>query len=505
MMQKTLSSSLLIAFVALASAHAGARSNAAVKTPAANEAATARHYAALVAGEPKTAELTLFFSQMPKGGDLHHHYSGAIYAETYVDFLDKQGFCVNKHTYRVETDKAAIEAERAKAPAARNCLSTAEVVADDATYRELLQRWSSKDFANHGALQPPPDRQFFQTFGYFGPVSNANFHEGLVEIKNRAIGENVSYIETMLKMSPFVVNKEFDDQAWKNADKDAALDAQMRAWMNALDADEGFNARIADFVARIDEAAAGIDDDNFTMRYQTYVLRLLNPSQVFSSMLAGFKSAAKGGKGEGKIVGVNIVGQESNMVSMRDYTLHMKMFRFLKSVYPDVKIALHAGELALGDVPPEGLEFHIDQALNIAGAQRIGHGIDLAHEANAPAIMKTMHDKDIPVEINLTSNAFINGVQGANHPVTLYRKYGVPYVISTDDAGVTRHNLAGEYVLFASRYKPSYAELKKASYNSIRYSFLAPSDKTRLTRQLDARFARFEAGMAALERTSVKR
>lgn len=502
MMQKTLSRSVLIALAALASAHAGARSNAAVKTPAANEAATARHYAALIAGaEPKTAELTLFFSQMPKGGDLHHHYSGAVYAESYVDFLDKQGVCVNKHTFRVETDKAVIEAERAKAPAARNCLSTAEVYADDATWRELLQRWSSKDFANHGALQPPPDRQFFQTFGYFGPVSNANFHEGLVEIKQRAIQENVGYVETMFKMSPFVVNKEFDQQAWDNAGKDAALDAQMRAWMNALDADEGFNAKISDFVARIDEAAAGIDDDNFTMRYQTYVLRLLNPSQVFSSMLAGFKSASKGGK----IVGVNIVGQESQMVSMRDYTLHMKMFRFLKSVYPDVKIALHAGELALGDVPPEQLEFHIDQALNIAGAQRIGHGIDLAHESNAPAIMKAMREKDIPVEINLTSNAFINGVKGEDHPVTLYRKYGVPYVISTDDAGVTRHNLANEYVLFASRYKPNYAELKKASYNSIRYSFLAPADKTRLTRQLDARFAKFEAGMAALDRTTVKR
>jgi len=498
MMQKTLSSSLpivLTAALAVAGGGAAARTNA----PGANEAATARHYAALVAGaEPKMAELTLFFSQMPKGGDLHHHYSGAIYAETYVDFLDKQGFCVNKHTYRVETDKAAIEAERAKAPAARNCLSTAEVVADDATWRELLQRWSSKDFANHGALQPPPDRQFFQTFGYFGPVSNANFHEGLIEIKERAVQENVGYIETMFKMSPFVVDKEFDQQAWRTASDDTAFDAQMRAWMNTLDADAAFNAKIADFVAKIDEAAAGIDDDNFTMRYQTYVLRLLNPSQVFSSMLAGFKSAAKGGK----IVGVNIVGQESNMVSMRDYTLHMKMFRFLKSVYPDVKVALHAGELALGDVPPEQLQFHIDQAIGIAGANRIGHGIDLAHETHAPQIMKTMRDKDIPVEINLTSNAFINGVKGADHPVTLYRKYGVPYVISTDDAGVTRHNLSNEYVLFASRYKPSYAELKKASYNSLRYSFLAPADKARLTKQLDARFAKFEAGVVAMDRNA---
>jgi adenosine deaminase/adenosine deaminase CECR1 len=491
--------SLLAALIAVAfAAPAGARTTAA----GTNEAATARHYAALIAGsEPKTAELTLFFSQMPKGGDLHHHYSGAVYAETYVDFLDKQGFCVNKQTYRIETDKAVVEAERAKPARDRNCLSTNDVYADDFTYRELLQRWSSKDFANHTTPQAPPDRQFFQTFGYFGPVSNANFHEGLLEIKERAIRENLAYVETMFKMSPFVVNADFDAKAWKNAEDDAALDAQLRTWMTELDKDAKFNASIYDFVAKIDDAARGIDDERFTMRYQTYVLRLLNPSQVFSSMLSGFKAAAKGGK----IVGVNIVGQESQMVSMRDYTLHMKMFRFLKKVYPDVKVALHAGELALGDVRPEDLQYHIDQALNIAGANRIGHGIDLAHETAAPALMKEMRAKDIPVEINLTSNAFISGIQGENHPITLYRKYGVPYVISTDDAGVTRHTLSNEYVLFASRYKPSYAEIKKTAYDSIRYSFLDKDGKARMTRQLDGRFNRFEAEIATLDRSSVKR
>lgn len=488
-MQKTLSASLLAAF-----AIAGAAQAAPIK---ANEAATARHYAALIAGaEPKMAELTLFFSQMPKGADLHHHYSGAIYAEQYVDFLDKQGFCVNKQSYRIETDKAVVDAERAKPAAQRNCLATGDVYADDFTWRELLQRWSSKDFRNHGALQAPPDRQFFQTFGYFGPVSNANFHEGLLALKARAIEENVSYIETMFKMSPFVSNPDFDAKAWQNARDDATLDAQLREWTAALEHDAAFNASIADFVAKIDEAAAGIDDANFTMRYQTYVLRLLKPSQVFSSMLAGFKAAS----GSDKIVGVNIVGQESNAVSMRDYTLHMKMFRFLETLYPNVKVALHAGELALGDVPPEDLGYHIEQALDIAHARRIGHGIDLAHEENAIAIMQKMRADDIPVEVNLTSNAFINGVQGADHPITLYRKYGVPYVISTDDAGVTRHNLANEYVLFASRYKPGYAEVKRASYNGIRYSFLPAADKARLTRQLDQRFAKFEAEIAGLDR-----
>ncbi|NNG25357.1 adenosine deaminase [Telluria aromaticivorans] len=482
----------------LALAFAGAP-QALAKGPAntANEAATARHYASLVAGEPKTAELTLFFTQMPKGGDLHHHYSGSVYAEQYVDFLDKQGYCLNKQTYRIETKKEVIDAERAKPAEQRNCLSTAEVHADDFTYRELLQRWSNKDFNNHGAMQPPPDRLFFQTFGFFGPVSNANFREGLQELKKRAIEENVGYIETMFKMSPFVVNKDFDLLAWQNANDDKAFDAQMGAWLAVLEQDEAFGKSTEDFVTKIHESAEGIDDERFTMRYQTYVLRLLNPSQVFSSMVSGFKAA----KMSDKIVGVNIVGQESTMVSMRDYSLHMKMFRFLKARYPDVKVAMHAGELALGDVPPEGLKFHIDQALVIAGADRIGHGIDLAHESNAPAIMAKMRKDDIPVEINLTSNSFINGIEGANHPVTLYRKYGVPYVISTDDAGVTRHTLSNEYVLFASRYKPGYAEMKKASYNSIRYAFLPVAEKQRLTRQLDARFAAFEARIAGLVKT----
>ena len=102
----------------------------------------------------------------------------------------------------------------------------------------------------------------------------------------------------------------------------------------------------------------------------------------------------------------------------------------------ELEVALHAGELALGDVPPEELQYHIDQAVNLAGADRIGHGIDLAHETNVVAIMQRMREKDIPVEINLTSNSFISGVAGANHPINLYRKYGVPFVISTDDAGV---------------------------------------------------------------------
>lgn len=453
---------------------------------ASNAELTRRHFAALLAApQPKLAELTMFFTLMPKGGDLHHHYSGAIYAEQYLEWIDKQNYCVNQASYQIETHTPA-----------GDCVSGSAVMNNNTLLAQLLQRWSDKDFYNHSTQQSPPDRQFFDTFGYFGPISSFNTADGLQRLKQRAIQENLSYIETMFHSAPMDKNSQFDLQAIAGGVNDAML----AAYSAELEQNKAFNDGISAYLDDVNTGGAGIDDAQFTLRYQSFVVRLLSPSQVFSAMLSSFKLASQ----SPKIVGVNIVGQESVNVSMRDYLLHMQMFKFLKAKYPKVNLALHAGELALGVVPPEGLTSHIKDAIDVAGAQRIGHGIDIAHESNPLAIMKKMRDQKIAVEINLSSNDFILGVKGEAHPITLYRKYGVPFVISTDDAGVSRNNLSGEYVLFASRYKTDYAEVKKLSYDSLRYSFLAGDDKQRLLKALDGKFAKFEAEIAAAGQKSKK-
>ncbi len=111
---------------------------------------------------------------------------------------------------------------------------------------------------------------------------------------------------------------------------------------------------------------------------------------------------------------------------MTDYTLQMHMLDYLHSVYPQVHISLHAGELAPGMVPPEGLRFHIRQAVELGHAERIGHGVDVMYEGDAPALLKELAAKHIMIEINLTSNDGILGIKGADHPLPLYRKAGVP-------------------------------------------------------------------------------
>jgi adenosine deaminase/adenosine deaminase CECR1 len=457
-----------------------------------DEEITKRHFAALVKGpEPKLAELTMFMTLMPKGGDLHHHYSGALYAEQYLEWVDKEGFCVNKNTYAIDIAKDVAKAEQGKPLADRVCLSGQDVMNNNTVLANLLQRWSDKDFYNHSASQSPPDRQFFDTFAYFNPVASTNAADGLQRLKQRAIQENLSYIETIYEIAPIAQDVDFD----KKAAAGTVTDADLAALSAKLEQDKAFQGWIGAYLDNVKTAGAGIDDANFTLRYQPFALRFLSPSQVYSQIVSSFKLATA----SPMIVGANIVGQESVNVSMRDYALHMRMYKFLKAKYPDVKLALHAGELSLGMVEPEGLTFHIKEAIDVAGASRIGHGMDIAHETDPLAIMKKMREKGIAVEVNLSSNDFILGIKGAAHPVTLFRKYGVPYVLSTDDAGVSRNNLSGEYVLYAARYQPDYAEVKKLSYDSIRYSFLADADKQRLLKALDGKFARFEADIAASE------
>jgi adenosine deaminase/adenosine deaminase CECR1 len=251
-------------------------------------------------------------------------------------------------------------------------------------------------------------------------------------------------------------------------------------------------AEIQKYVSTLEEAAIGIDDANFKLRFQAYVSRNSDPAKVFSGLYSSF-SAVKKSK---LVVGVNIVGPENGFTAMRDYSLHMKMLRFLKRHFPEVKLALHAGELVLGMVPPEGLKHHINEAVEIAGAARLGHAVDIANETNAYDLLTRMKTSNIAVEINLTSNAFILGVKDEAHPVQLYRKHSVPFVISTDDAGVSRNNLSNEYLLFISRYRPSYSELKTVVYNSIKYAFLNDDEKGSEVRELDRRFADFEDKIA---------
>ena len=434
------------------------------------------------------ALLTAFFQQMPKGGDLHHHFSGSIYAEPLLERAIAEDFYLNLKTMQVAKNK----------PSNGNweTFSSLKNKGQLAFYhQQVMQTWSAKDY---NGVSVPSDDLFFDSFDKFFPVIDGHFAEGLLELKKRALSENVSYIETQLSIIP--CDMKIDDlsdfnsklrQASSEKDEKAALKIldDLYKFVQQRDAkkySEDFNTN---FIAKLHNDLK-IDDDRFTMRYQNFVLRFMEPVDLFKNLVIAFISA-----NESKLVaGVNIVSPEHGVNSMKDYWLHMVMFKYCHSRFPDVKYTLHAGELTLGLVQPEDLTWHINSAIYTAGANRIGHGVDIAYEANSYDLLRYMSKNNIPIEINLASNEFILKVKDGRHPFTLYKEFNVPIVISTDDAGILRTNMTEQYVLLAKRYPDvSYATIKKYVYNSINYSFIQDlAVKKQLLKDLDARFKIFE-------------
>ncbi len=471
-----------------------------VDTPQNNLTKTQALYLKLLSGpSPDTAGLTLFANMLPKGGDLHHHFSGSMYAETYLDWVKENSLCIFKitDTY-LNAQKFHVFTESQKLSDAQRaiCLTVDEVLRDDSFYRDLLMEWSSKDYANHYHAQTPPDMHFFDTFKFFENITPYGYRSGLELIKSRAKAENVSYLETMLKIAPLTSSPDLT-AIFKKLNKDPSELEIQNTFTQAyayLQNNRNSNDRIEEYLQSIESVSSDLDDADFRLRFIAYTARLSAPEDVFSRLYAAFVAANR----NSKIVGVNIVGPENNYVAMRDYALHMRMFAFLKKQYPSVKLSLHAGELALGMVPPEGLRSHITQAVLIAGANRIGHGVDIAHERDAPELLNFMASNGIALEINLTSNKDILGIEREAHPISIYRKFKVPFVISTDDSGVSRNNLSGEYVIYMRNYRPSYEELKTTVYNSIRFSFLSQEEKQTELKKLTQKFSEFEARMAMM-------
>ena len=454
-----------------------------------NESLTSDFFDQIVA-DKDNAQLTLFFSQMPKGGDIHHHYSGAIYAETYLDWAS-DGYCL-------KTDSLIL---KKKGAFNKKCISIEDLKKNVPLYRSVLERWSDLNYSDHFHIQEQPDQHFFNTFSYFGAISGSRMKAGLTEIRDRAKIENVQYIETMLNSPDTRVEYRktlIDSLAYFESTQDTInLYPVFDKLTESVLLTPGYDMVIDDFIKSLHLYHENIDDSDFMMRFQTCAYRNSSPDAVFTKLYSCFDAVAR--DKSSLLVGVNILGPENQMVAMKNYWLHMHMFRYLSRRFATVKTAMHAGELAMGMVKPEDLTYHIHDAVFIANASRIGHGIDIPYEKEPFRIINTMKTKKIPVEINLTSNEFIWGVKNNDHPIHLYFNAGVPLVISTDDAGVSRNNLITEYVKLASRYHFTYRQIKSFVFNSIAYSFMREKDKAVVLKNLVTKFQEFESQMATIQ------
>ncbi len=207
-----------------------------------------------------------------------------------------------------------------------------------------------------------------------------------------------------------------------------------------------------------------------TIRYVSQVSRNSSLGQVYAQMVTGLALA---NDPQSKVVATNLVQGEDGLNSMQNFSLHMQMLRFLRPLYPRAKVTLHAGELAPGLVPPDGLMFHIRESVMVARAERIGHGVDIMHETEPYELLKEMARRNVMVEICLSSNDLILGISGSRHPLATYIEYGVPVALATDDEGVARSEISLEYLKAAEDQGLGYIQLKTLARNSLQFAFIS--------------------------------
>ena len=129
---------------------------------------------------------------------------------------------------------------------------------------------------------------------------------------------------------------------------------------------------------------------------------------------------------------------------------------------------MHAGEVG----GPE----KIREAIDLLGAERIGHGIAAIHD---PALMDLLAELRIPLEVcpgsNLKTGALAlqlqeEAVRIEKHPLPKLLRHGIPVVLSTDDPAMFHTTLHAEYEN-AARMGLLEGELARIVEMAFQYAF----------------------------------
>ncbi len=414
--------------------------------------------AELFAGLRGSAQREAFLRAFPKGGDLHTHLGGAIPPEKLIAIAARLGFCLEARLLLL------MQNLEGACPAGQT--PATEIRPDSEVYQRLLEVMSMR--GNRGGPQNG-HAHFFQAFRFRFPVPGPVLPELLEEVVVRAASQNISYLELMI--FPFNIRL--------RAEVAGVLppEGSLEEWLAALEKSEAFGRYVRDGAKAVADAEKQLmarrpaEAGAVQRRYQVNVGRIREPANVFVQLAATAALAAL----EPRVVGVNLAAPEDDLVARRDFRLHMRMLDFLVSRRPYLRVSLHAGELVprlLGPSAGADLTFHIGESVWQGRAERIGHGSSLRYERDRENLLRAMRERGVLVEICLTSEAVILGLEGKDDPILDYRAAGVPVSLNTDDEGILETDLTREFLRAARDYGLDYRALKELARNSIEYSFL---------------------------------
>jgi adenosine deaminase len=129
--------------------------------------------------------LRAFLWEMPKGGDIHNHLAGAVYAEDLIAIAARHGLCGDISSFVLSNPPCNAAAGRP---------NVADNLTNGAVYNGTINAWSMREFLP--GAESGHDH-FFSTFGKFGLAASLDIGDQLAAVASHAASQNELYLELM--------------------------------------------------------------------------------------------------------------------------------------------------------------------------------------------------------------------------------------------------------------------------------------------------------------------
>lgn len=134
------------------------------------------------------------------------------------------------------------------------------------------------------------------------------------------------------------------------------------------------------------------------------------------------------------------------------------------------RVTIHAGETGIGE--------NVFDAIQILGAERIGHGI---HIKNCKEAYELVKEKNIFLEMCPTSNVQTKAVNSFDaHPILDFHRDGIKVTINTDNRTVSNTTLTNECHVIKENFEIDLDTYKNIYFNSVDAAFTDCQTKEKL-------------------------
>lgn len=138
------------------------------------------------------------------------------------------------------------------------------------------------------------------------------------------------------------------------------------------------------------------------------------------------------------------------------------------------RITIHAGETGIGE--------NVTDAINLLGAERIGHGISISNNKKAYDLVK---EKQVTLEICPTSNVQTKAIKNyKEHPIYNFYNDEILVTLNTDNRTVSNTSMSEEYLQIKKAFNLKNEEYRHIYLNSVEAAFISENEKQRLKKYL---------------------